>query len=293
MAAQQGVPGSKTVKASTPVVGDSDQDGLSDEQEYTFGTSPYLRDSDGDGWDDALELALDHSPVNPTDFPDGTQNLGVGLVAHGRANATHIEMVLYSADGSLDDKFIAMSMLTPTGFVGLNTERVFSISEVFDYQPIGGGLLRTVRIPMSPAMVQVPEVVHWVVAVAEPTTGQFSTAATCRLEGDLATNNVFWSRTGSTLPPSNVNQVLPSGSRIDQPIPPIGAETGANPPGVPGQVCVQVTEQVGTGSGSTVIKEVISADCQDGWAAFCEPGACAGSVGSTFETVNPRNLLGG
>lgn len=49
---------------------DSDGDGLSDDEEATYGTNPALRDSDGDGIGDKVELLLQTTGLNPLVFDD-------------------------------------------------------------------------------------------------------------------------------------------------------------------------------------------------------------------------------
>ena len=44
---------------------DSDQDGLTDDQELALGTNPYAIDTDGDGQADLEELQSGHSPLVP------------------------------------------------------------------------------------------------------------------------------------------------------------------------------------------------------------------------------------
>lgn len=44
---------------------DSDQDGLSDDEEKTYGTNPNDRDSDGDGYTDGVEVKSGYDPLKP------------------------------------------------------------------------------------------------------------------------------------------------------------------------------------------------------------------------------------
>jgi hypothetical protein len=44
---------------------DSDQDGLSDDEEITYGTNPSSRDSDGDGYSDGAEVKSGYDPLKP------------------------------------------------------------------------------------------------------------------------------------------------------------------------------------------------------------------------------------
>jgi hypothetical protein len=59
----------------------------------------------------------------------------------------------------------------------------------------------------------------------------------------------------------------------------------------PGQVCYQKTQAVGAGGG-IITHEVVEAECKDGWDAYCKMD-CPGSVGSTFNTLDPAVLVGG
>lgn len=44
---------------------DSDQDGLSDEEEKSLGTDPYNKDTDGDGYSDGVEVKSGYDPLKP------------------------------------------------------------------------------------------------------------------------------------------------------------------------------------------------------------------------------------
>jgi hypothetical protein len=44
---------------------DSDQDGLSNEEEKAYGTSPYKKDTDGDGYSDGAEVKSGYNPLKP------------------------------------------------------------------------------------------------------------------------------------------------------------------------------------------------------------------------------------
>jgi len=47
------------------VFNDSDQDGLSDEEEKIYGTNPFNRDTDGDGYSDGAEVKSGYDPLKP------------------------------------------------------------------------------------------------------------------------------------------------------------------------------------------------------------------------------------
>ena len=48
---------------------------------------------------------------------------------------------------------------------------------------------------------------------------------------------------------------------------------------------------VGAGGG-LITHEVVEAECRDGWDAYCKMD-CSGSVGSTYNTLDPAVLVGG
>ena len=48
---------------------DTDEDGLSDDEEEELGTDPYNPDSDGDGWGDGEEVDLGTDPLDDSDYP--------------------------------------------------------------------------------------------------------------------------------------------------------------------------------------------------------------------------------
>ena len=293
MSASHWVLGSdQSLSATAVVLQDTDGDGIPDDQEIVLGTSPYLVDTDGDGVTDAMELALGSSPVISSQIPDSTKEMGVGLIARGGGGLTTIQILLYSATGRFDSKIFAMSVKTAAGFTAIDTDRLARFSTVSNTTLPGGASIRSISVALSPAMVQGPGEINWIAALGESTSGGFYAAATCRLVGESADNSVFWTRSGHTLPPNNSGQAPSAGDQISQPIPPDPGDS-QNTPGTPGMVCLQSSQTVGTGPGATTITEIVGANCQSGWAAFCDMGACAATVGTTFETVNPRSLLGG
>ncbi len=66
--------------AAGPVL-DSDQDGLSDDQEMQFGTRPDLADTDGDGIGDLVEIRLGLDPLTPNPPPGACFGIDFSQVA--------------------------------------------------------------------------------------------------------------------------------------------------------------------------------------------------------------------
>ena len=282
----------RELEATLVGVADGDQDGISDRQEFSFGTSPYLADSDGDGFDDGVELAYGSSPVLWADTPQSTSQTGVSLLAHGGLGFTHIEMLLVAPDGDLTATNVAMSLLTPGGYIPLDLDRLAPFSTVNDTLRPNGTLLRTVTISVSPLLAQTHGLMHWIVVVGEPGVSGYTGADAVRLEGDLPDDMVLWNRAGHKLPPSSGDQLPPHDLAIDQPIPPYTGETPGAPPGEPGQVCVQMTQVIGAADGATIITEVVSAVCEAGWAAFCVQPVCVSNVGPDHRESQSEKLVG-
>jgi hypothetical protein len=82
----------------------------------------------------------------------------------------------------------------------------------------------------------------------------------------------------------------PLSGSVYLPIPP-GGDGDIPMSWIPGQVCYQKMQVVGAGGG-IVTREVVEAECRDGWDAYCKTD-CASSVGSTYNTLDPAVLVGG
>ncbi|MEE8311746.1 MAG: tandem-95 repeat protein, partial [Candidatus Binatia bacterium] len=72
---------------------DSDQDGLSDEDEIALGTNPLEPDTDGDGWPDGVEVNFGGEPLNPQAIPQ--------LSIVGAPAAVHVVRIASSEPGGL------------------------------------------------------------------------------------------------------------------------------------------------------------------------------------------------
>lgn len=67
---------------------DSDEDGLSDEEEMALGTDPYNPDTDGDGWDDGEEVDRGTDPLDDSDYPSTGGVIGGGNNGGGGGGGT-------------------------------------------------------------------------------------------------------------------------------------------------------------------------------------------------------------
>jgi hypothetical protein len=56
--------------------GDDDHDGLTNLQEYSYGTNPTNPDSDGDGYNDDVEISIGTNPLDPTSHPNPVPAMG-------------------------------------------------------------------------------------------------------------------------------------------------------------------------------------------------------------------------
>ena len=55
---------------TSPIINDTDSDGLSDGEEKETGTNPLLADTDGDGFSDGGEIAAGSDPLKANIVPD-------------------------------------------------------------------------------------------------------------------------------------------------------------------------------------------------------------------------------
>jgi hypothetical protein len=96
----------------TVLVEDSDQDGLSDQEEEDLGTDPFCIDTDNDNFLDSYEILYGSNATDPFSFPaipqawfdeiyenlEGNATLIQNLIAWSAGNASLIETVMYQLD---------------------------------------------------------------------------------------------------------------------------------------------------------------------------------------------------
>lgn len=112
-------PGSKN--GPNGALGDPDDDGKTNAEEYAAGTNPNSSDSDGDGFSDTMEFALGSNPANPASFPGADPQPGLIGVENfnypnggidGKRGGVH-----WDVDNSTqDDSFLGHTQWSSTWF---------------------------------------------------------------------------------------------------------------------------------------------------------------------------------
>lgn len=270
------------IAASSAAVTDTDADGLTDAQEKVNQTDPDSFDTDGDGFGDGEELARSSDPLDDASQPENVQ-LGVGMSAHVSDDVMHLQAAFFLEGGdSLGSKFK----------IGLMHNGVLVTLPPELYLPFADIRLVAGRNPsdlVAVVDIQLPEVlVHDL--------GDVSTFATVTPEGSTpvaaATGN-FASQAGTVVQatPQMPLPGTPPGSRraIYRPI-----EDEENVPSkmVPGQVCVQVSQVIGS-HGSALRELVSQASCEPTEGGYCSISECGQLVGTTLDVLDPLSLIGG
>ena len=266
---------------------DTDQDGLPDTQEVVMGTDPLSADTDHDGYGDGEEFALQTDPRDFNDVPRGL-SLSIGMVARGEGLRVKIFTAILDPDGSMARNSLRFGALLDGELksVNFNTQRNHHTGNAVGLM---GGRLVLLEFEIPRRIFERYQEVTYFAAVGEPGANTYASADKVDL---FKRNSVIVMRDILTDPQSAIdpdaNQV--PGTTIHRPIPP-GSDGGLPIDWEPGQVCYQETTVVGSG-GAVVSHEVISAECVEGWDTYCASD-CAGTVGSTYQTIDTGVLLGG
>ncbi len=266
---------------------DTDQDGLPDGQELVLGTDPLNADTDHDGYGDGEEFALQTNPVSFADTPRGL-TLSIGMTARADGPRIKVFAAILDPDGSVADNPVRFGALINGEFIPLNftTQRGNSVGNATGAM---GGPLFLMEFEVPRKLFKRYDGVTYFAAVGAPGESAYASADKVDLfkhKGLIIVRDIL-SDPHQAIDP-NASQT--PGTTIHHPIPPDG--DGGVPIGwEPGQVCFQETTVVGV-SGALVSHEVISADCADGWDTYCASD-CAGTVGSSYQTVDTGVLLGG
>jgi len=266
---------------------DTAGDGLPDSQEVILGTDPLSPDTDHDGYGDGEELALQTYPGDSSSVPRGLA-LSIGMTARGEGNRIKIFTAILDTDGSVADNTIRFGALVAGSVVPLNFDRMPGVTSGHAVGTKGGRLfLMEFEVPRG--AFKSNKAITYFAVVGSPGSTAYASADKIDIfkqDGVVILRHILTSP-GVSMDPGTSQT---PGTTIHQPIPPDG--DGGIPIGwEPGQVCFQETAIVGS-SGSIVTHEVISADCEDGWDTYCATD-CAGTVGSSYQTIDTGVLLGG
>lgn len=271
--------------ASDPEVCDTDRDGLPDRQEVVLGTDPLLPDSDFDGFLDGVEVAQQTDPNLFDDAPSGNE-LSVGMSARGEGGKLKVFTIVHLPDGQLDDEFLRFGVLIGTETVNLPLDRLAPHLTTHSLATPAGGALLTFDMEVPASLIENTGATTIFTLVGVSGQGRFARLAKVDLsfvKGVIALRMPYNPGSGG---PGGVFE----GATILRPIPPDG-ELGVPVDWEAGKVCFQLSEVVGT-IGSSVVHQVVYAECESGWDTYCEPD-CEATVQSTFITVDPGSLIGG
>jgi hypothetical protein len=99
---------------------DSDQDGLSDEEERMLGTDPFNPDTDGDGYSDGVEVRSGYDPLKPAPgdkiIKDSGSQLEIGAQLEEEENLTEqlsLQVANLITNDSQDQEGITLETLIP------------------------------------------------------------------------------------------------------------------------------------------------------------------------------------
>ena len=266
---------------------DTDQDGLPDDQEVVMGTDPLSADTDHDGYGDGEEFALQTDPLDYNDVPRGLA-LSIGMVARGEGSRVKIFTAILDPDGGMARNSIRFGALLDGELrsVNFNSQRNHHTGHAVGLK---GGRLCLMEFEVPRGIFERYQEVTYFAAVGEPGANAYTSADKVDLfkhNGVVVMRDILMDPQSAIDP--NASQT--PGTTIHRPIVP-GGDGGLPIDWEPGQVCYQETTVVGS-SGAVVSHEVISAECVEGWDTYCASD-CAGTVGSTYQTIDTGVLLGG
>jgi hypothetical protein len=260
---------------------DPDGDGLADALELRLGTQADQKDSDGDGYSDSEEIARGSSPTSPNSVP-GAFPLGVGLQVYQTGGPLQLVSVLYVGDSDLASKSLSMGARVGSAVRKAPVSYFTQGAQFTSLSGSGAGsTVLVIDAPVDPLLVQ--------------RFGSLSFFTTLSNQGKVTNAgvvNVAWK--GLMLeyivdPVPNAAPARHAGMSIGryEPIDPAAVPIDW----VPDSICAQAMS-IAASVGPVVIQEVIEADCEAGWDAFCDP-ACPATVGTTVESLDPGALIGG
>ena len=274
--------------AAGPGGPDSDGDGLTDLFEDILGTGTQRADSDGDGYWDAEEFARQSDPLDASDIPVlAPASCGMGIYETG--NSLRPVVALYVADGDLRGAELGMGARVGNQLRGLPLS-FFSKNATISQSPTA----------VSQSVVYIfdgtlnPKHVHRLNDLSVYATVDYRSSIISADAVNLASiDGVVVEHILTAFHSAKPNPSLVFGQGSSGVYKPLGGPSGTPPPPtwVSGKVCAQGMI-VGGVNGPVVYQEVVSADCEDGWASYCGSD-CTSSVGSTVQMLDPLALIGG
>lgn len=267
---------------------DADCDGLVDAQEFVEQSSLSFCDTDGDGYSDLEEVARSSSPILATCVPLPASS-ALALTARGESGKLHVSMLVYFTSGRLSDLRFTFGVVAREGRVFMiPAGAILSQATTSEHPTMAGtGTVGVLEFDLNPAIVAPQGSLSLFATMSVAGAGRVLAAAV--VDFAMTGDGVLMKRTpvpesiaasrGQTGAPGSVYQPIPPNNELP-------AEWS------PGRICFQKSVPVGY-EGGVVLTRVVSADCWDGWDAYCSPMECKASVGDEFSTVDPVGLIGG
>jgi hypothetical protein len=271
--------------ASTAVVEDDDNDGLSNPQEVVLGTSILLPDSDYDGFSDLEELARSSDPTSSASVPTSTA-LAAGMAAHALDGEIKSLTAVYFPSGQTSGWLFNVGVRIGGTLFPLPPSTYLTGAVL---QSFGGisttGAVLTLSWSFQQSLLETLGDASIFCTLANAATGKVEAAAALNLVDLSGTPaEIHSNQTGSGSAPGGGFGSSSAGSTY-RPL------TGSVPASwSPDHICEQITEPIGT-SGPVIILEIISADCVSA-DSYC-PSTCSGLAGGVIRVVDPFSLVGG
>ncbi len=266
---------------------DPDGDGLPSAFEVAVGTDPYQVDSDGDGFSDAEEIARHSSPSKTWETPSHqAANIGMGAALGG--HFIHVLTCLYFRDGTISDKHLEFGMMY-AGKLIPGTPLANGATQTVTIVPaaVPGELVMVYDTPISPTVVRKTGSLAIYAIVTGPNGLKIADAINLANINSLIGQRLLTTTQSGGSPGTTIQVTSGGGTTVFRPL----GGSVTPPTWTPGEICSQTTQVVGY-SGPTLTQEVIAADCETGWDAYCDM-TCSASVGSTIQLLDPAVLAGG
>ncbi len=261
---------------------DFDGDGLPDAQEEVLHLMPFSADSDGDGYGDGEELARQTDPLDDESIPM-SDAISCTLTARGGGDMLRLVIGIHEPEGEVGQSKMRIGALTSHGAVSVPLGRFLGYADIYTSEGTDSSAVTMIDIPIQARFVHVHEQVTFFLAAGNQSEATFDAAAKVDVQ---SVDGVLM-----LVRPVQANlQSFQGGGAIRQPIPQ-SSSPSIPTTWIPGAICYQRSATVGA-NGAVVLKEIVEADCLQGWDTFCASD-CASSVGMTYETIDPAALVGG